>query len=99
MFGRNTSCALGVSNVDEISENAPRHVTPQQLKAPKGTRFVHAACGRGHSLLVGSGGELWTCGANAFGQVRFNTIFSIFIIFLMFCKVRTSNHSLGNPTI
>jgi alpha-tubulin suppressor-like RCC1 family protein len=68
MFGRNTSSALGVSGVAEVSENAPRHLTPQQLKAAKGTSFVHAACGRAHSLLVGSGGELWSVGANQFGQ-------------------------------
>ncbi|KAF8521621.1 regulator of chromosome condensation 1/beta-lactamase-inhibitor protein II [Hysterangium stoloniferum] len=68
MFGRNTASALGVPGVDEVSENAPRHLTPQQLKGAKGTTFVHAACGRAHSLLVGSGGELWSVGANQFGQ-------------------------------
>jgi alpha-tubulin suppressor-like RCC1 family protein len=69
LFGRNNNCALGVTGVDEVSENAPKHVTPNQLRAPKGTRFVHAACGRTHSLLVGSGGELWSVGWNNFGQV------------------------------
>lgn len=69
LFGRNTNSALGVVGVDEVSENAPRRVTPGQLKAAKGTRFVHAACGRTHSLLVGSGGELWSVGLNNFGQV------------------------------
>ena len=60
---------MGVVGVDEVSENAPRHLTPQHLKAAKGTKFVHAACGRGHSLLVGSGGELWSVGTDTLGQV------------------------------
>lgn len=70
LFGRNNYSALGVAGVDEVSENAPKHVIPTQIKAAKGTRFVHAACGRTHSLLVGSGGELWSAGLNNFGQVR-----------------------------
>ncbi|KAF8514474.1 RCC1/BLIP-II [Gautieria morchelliformis] len=73
LFGRNNNCALGVTGVDEVSENAPKHVTPNQLKAAKGTRFVHAACGRTHSLLVGSGGELWSAGLNNFGQCGHST--------------------------
>ncbi|KAF8584248.1 RCC1/BLIP-II [Ramaria rubella] len=69
LFGRNNNSALGVAGADEVSENAPKHVTPHQLKAAKGTKFVHAACGKTHSLLVGSGGELWSVGLNNFGQV------------------------------
>ena len=51
-------------------ENAPRRVVPQELGAPKSTRFVHAALGRNHTLLVGSEGQVWTAGANHAGQVR-----------------------------
>jgi alpha-tubulin suppressor-like RCC1 family protein len=32
------------------------------------TRFVHAACGRNHSILVGSEGQVWSTGANNLGQ-------------------------------
>jgi len=68
LFGRNDRGALGVAGVEVISENAPMRLTAQELGAPKGTRFVHAACGRNHTLLVGSGGQLWTAGANQLGQ-------------------------------
>jgi alpha-tubulin suppressor-like RCC1 family protein len=70
LFGRNGSAALGVSNVEYLSENAPRMVKPSELGASKGSRFVEAACGRNHTLLVGSDGSLWTAGANNLGQVR-----------------------------
>lgn len=68
LFGRNGSAALGIPNVEYLSENAPRMIRPSELGAPKGTRFVEAACGRNHTLLVGSDGSLWTAGANSLGQ-------------------------------
>ncbi|KAJ7623521.1 regulator of chromosome condensation 1/beta-lactamase-inhibitor protein II [Roridomyces roridus] len=69
LFGRNGSCALGVpSTVDSISENAPRKLTAQELGVPPQTKFVYAACGRNHTLLIGSDGTLWSAGANTFGQ-------------------------------
>ena len=68
MFGRNDKSCMGVSGVDAISENEPRRLTAQELGAPKGTRFVHAACGRNHTLLVGSDGQLWSAGQNHAGQ-------------------------------
>ncbi|KAI0741335.1 RCC1/BLIP-II [Daedaleopsis nitida] len=68
LFGRNDKSCLGVVDLDAISENEPRRVTPQELGAPKGTRFIQAACGRNHTLLVGSEGQLWTAGANHAGQ-------------------------------
>lgn len=69
LFGRNDRSALGVAGVEFISENAPMRLTAQELGAAKGTYFVHAACGRSHTLLVGSGGQLWSAGANPLGQV------------------------------
>lgn len=77
LFGRNERSALGVVGVESISENAPRRLTAQELGAPKGTRFVHAACGKNHTLLVGSGGQLWTAGANQAGQVSARVSFSL----------------------
>ncbi|KZT10189.1 RCC1/BLIP-II [Laetiporus sulphureus 93-53] len=68
LFGRNERAALGCTGMEYISENAPKRLTARELGAPKGTRFVHAACGRNHTLLVGSGGQLWTAGANNHGQ-------------------------------
>jgi alpha-tubulin suppressor-like RCC1 family protein len=69
MFGRNQFSALGVPSVDYISENAPRHLLATTLPgASPHTRFIHAACGRNHSLLVGSDGQLWTAGVNNLGQ-------------------------------
>ena len=51
-------------------------VSPSELGASKGSRFVEAACGRNHTLLVGSDGSLWTVGANNLGQVRVITTYS-----------------------
>ncbi|KAI8985752.1 regulator of chromosome condensation 1/beta-lactamase-inhibitor protein II [Trametes punicea] len=68
LFGRNDKSCLGVSGVDAISENSPRRLTAQDLGEAKGTRLVYAACGRNHTLLVGSEGQLWSAGANHAGQ-------------------------------
>ncbi|KAJ7132156.1 RCC1/BLIP-II [Mycena epipterygia] len=69
LFGRNGSCALGMPNtVDAISENAPRRLTASELGATATTKFVHAACGRNHTLLVGSDGQLWSAGINNLAQ-------------------------------
>jgi alpha-tubulin suppressor-like RCC1 family protein len=69
LFGRNQLAALGVPGVDTISENAPRELRARDLGAPPGTVFVSAACGRSHSVLVGSNGRVWTAGLNSLGQV------------------------------
>ncbi|KAF9060521.1 RCC1/BLIP-II [Rhodocollybia butyracea] len=74
LFGRNGSSCLGVSKdhtgkaVDAISENAPMKLSPVDLGAAKGTKFVSAACGRNHTILIGSDGQVWTAGANPLGQ-------------------------------
>ncbi|KZV87496.1 RCC1/BLIP-II protein [Exidia glandulosa HHB12029] len=70
LWGRNTSSALGVDGdtTDAIQCDAPRRVTASSLGAPKGTRFVHAAVGRYHTLLVGSNGRVWGAGLNNNGQ-------------------------------
>ncbi|KAF9563560.1 RCC1/BLIP-II [Agrocybe pediades] len=68
LFGRNGFSCLGVPEVDYVSENAPRLVKATDLGAPKGTKFVHAACGRNHTLLVGSDGSVWAAGQNNLGQ-------------------------------
>jgi hypothetical protein len=70
LFGRNQLAALGVPGVDAISENAPRRLQAADLGAPPGVVFVDAACGRSHSVLVGSNGRVWTAGLNTLGQVR-----------------------------
>ena len=70
LFGRNQLAALGVPSVDAISENAPHSVRATDLGAPPGTVFVNAACGRSHSILIGSNGRVWTAGLNSLGQVR-----------------------------
>lgn len=69
LFGRNGSSALGIADVEYISENAPFCLKPTDIGAPKGTKFVHAACGRNHTVLVGSDGSVWAAGANKDGQV------------------------------
>ncbi|KAJ7918807.1 regulator of chromosome condensation 1/beta-lactamase-inhibitor protein II [Mycena leptocephala] len=74
LFGRNGSCALGLPNtVDAISESAPRRLTASELGASATTKFVEAACGRNHTLLVGSDGQLWSAGINTLGQVCYTS--------------------------
>lgn len=69
MFGRNERASLGVAGREYISENAPLKLTAPVLHgASPRTRFVHAACGRNHSLLIGSEGQVWSAGANNLGQ-------------------------------
>ncbi|KAJ3997061.1 regulator of chromosome condensation 1/beta-lactamase-inhibitor protein II [Lentinula boryana] len=74
IFGRNGSCCLGVTKdasgkaIDAISENAPMKLNPVDFGCNHGTKFVDAACGRNHTLLVGSDGQVWTAGANPLGQ-------------------------------
>ncbi|BGP21475.1 regulatorof chromosome condensation family protein [Rhodotorula toruloides] len=43
----------------------PDSTCPPALKAQK---IVHAACGRGHTLLVTESGEVWSAGWNVVGQ-------------------------------
>jgi alpha-tubulin suppressor-like RCC1 family protein len=69
LFGRNGFACLGVPGVEFVSENAPHFVKPVDLGAPKDTKFVHAACGRNHTILVGSDGSVWAAGQNNLGQV------------------------------
>jgi alpha-tubulin suppressor-like RCC1 family protein len=78
MFGRNQPPALGVPGIDTISENAPRSLRATDLGAPPGTIFVNAACGRSHSILIGSNGRVWTAGLNTLGQVKKAVEFSPF---------------------
>ncbi|KAF8196812.1 regulator of chromosome condensation 1/beta-lactamase-inhibitor protein II [Mycena galopus ATCC 62051] len=69
LFGRNGSCALGEpSAIEAISENAPKRLVASQLGAAATAKFVHAACGRNHTLLVSSDGALWSAGINNLGQ-------------------------------
>jgi len=70
LFGRNTSSALGVVDTDYVSENAPICLKATDVGAQPGTKFVTAACGKNHTLLVGSDGSVWASGANQVGQVR-----------------------------
>ena len=72
MFGRNAPTAIGVCDEDQggvVPETSPRRVTAPMLGAPAKTTFVHAAVGRGHTLLVDSNGDVWSAGVNALGQV------------------------------
>lgn len=69
LFGRNGSSALGVVDAEYVSENAPLCLKPTDLGAAPGTKFVYAAGGRNHTLLVGSDGSVWAAGANSLGQV------------------------------
>lgn len=67
LFGRNGHGQLGTTGA-AVSENAPRRLTPGELGASPRARFIHAACGRHHTLLVADEGQVWAAGANTLGQ-------------------------------
>lgn len=72
LFGRNTSSCLGVpsSTTLAIPEQTPRRLRPFHCGASNNSvKFVNAACGRAHTLLIDNAGDLWTAGLNSLGQV------------------------------
>lgn len=71
LFGRNTASCLGTpASADAvISEQAPRAIRPAHVGAPNNTKFVSAACGRSHTLLITDTGEVYSAGNNTLGQV------------------------------
>ncbi|SJL16851.1 related to SRM1  len=67
LFGRNGSSCLGLGGgVDSVSEEEPLRITVEDLGGDG--KWVHAACGRNHTLLVASDGTVWTGGTNMLGQ-------------------------------
>ncbi|KAF8327774.1 regulator of chromosome condensation 1/beta-lactamase-inhibitor protein II [Cantharellus anzutake] len=71
LFGRNASSCLGLpSSTSAItSEQTPRRLRPVQCGASKNSiKFINAACGRAHTLLIDDAGDLWTAGINTLGQ-------------------------------
>jgi len=69
LWGRAASSALGLPGVTAVWESAPLKIRPKDLGLLDGVRFVHAATGRAHSLLVASDGSVWSAGLNTSGQV------------------------------
>jgi alpha-tubulin suppressor-like RCC1 family protein len=94
MFGRSAFSALGVPE-DAISENTPRRVLATDFGAEEGVGFVYAACGRSHSLLVGSDGQVWSAGANNLGQVSCVFWLVAFGCALLTALVRQCGHSVA----
>ncbi|KAG8808756.1 hypothetical protein FRC17_003795, partial [Serendipita sp. 399] len=60
--------ALGLPGTAAIWEDGPLKIRPIDLGAEQGVKFVHAATGRSHTLLVSSDGNVWTAGSNSSGQ-------------------------------
>jgi hypothetical protein len=73
LWGRASNAALGLPMVAAVWEESPLKISPQDLGATRGTKFVHAATGRSHTLLVGSDGSIWSAGGNSSGQVSSNS--------------------------
>lgn len=69
LWGRASNAALGLPTVAAVWEESPLKISPQDLGAAPGTKFIHAATGRSHTLLVGSDGTCWSAGGNSSGQV------------------------------
>ncbi|KAH7100483.1 RCC1/BLIP-II [Auriculariales sp. MPI-PUGE-AT-0066] len=75
LWGRNFTSSLGVSSEQTpvIDTARPARLMPSQLGAPRGTKFVHAAVGRGHTVLVASNGSAWASGTNTHSQCGRNS--------------------------
>jgi alpha-tubulin suppressor-like RCC1 family protein len=69
LWGRASSSALGLPNVAAVWEEVPVKIRPSDLGAQPGCKFIYAATGRAHTLLVGSDGTVWSAGINTNGQV------------------------------
>jgi hypothetical protein len=70
-IGRNTHSCFGVSADTKPSTKALEEYTvhARSLRgASRENRIVHAACGRGHTVLVGSDGKAWSAGLNTSAQ-------------------------------
>jgi hypothetical protein len=61
-FGRNELGQLG--HGDRMNRGAP---TP--VKALETVRITKAVAGKTHTLFLTSGGEVWACGSNKFGEL------------------------------
>ncbi|KAG7087027.1 hypothetical protein E1B28_013006 [Marasmius oreades] len=74
LFGRNQFGCLGVASgkYPYVSESAPLRLRVSDLsgggEGEGGNKFVHAAMGRNHTLLVDSSGVVYAAGANSLGQ-------------------------------
>ncbi|KAG8870194.1 hypothetical protein FRC20_000247 [Serendipita sp. 405] len=68
LWGRASNSALGLPTTAAIWEDGPLKIRPIDLGAEQGVKFVHAATGRSHTLLVSSDGNVWTAGSNSSGQ-------------------------------
>lgn len=68
LWGRASYSALGLPMTAAVWEESPLKIRPTDLGAQPGVKFVHAATGRAHTLLVASDGQVWSAGINTSGQ-------------------------------
>lgn len=71
LFGRNSPTVLGPTSLgtsEYITETQPKCISPQSLGAGPGVKFASAFLGKQTTFLVGSDGQLWSCGENKQGQ-------------------------------
>mmetsp|Transcript_2901 Transcript_2901/g.6754 ORF Transcript_2901/g.6754 Transcript_2901/m.6754 type:complete len:459 (-) Transcript_2901:95-1471(-) len=61
-FGRNQAGQLGVGDLGN-------RANPTLIKGLEHLNIVKAACGKTHTLFLSSGGEVWVCGSNKFGEL------------------------------
>ncbi len=74
LWGRAATSSLGLPGVTAVWESAPLKIRPKDLGLPDGVKFVHAATGRAHTLLVANDGSVWSAGLNTSGQVSQSSI-------------------------
>ncbi|XP_063237913.1 probable E3 ubiquitin-protein ligase HERC4 [Bacillus rossius redtenbacheri] len=66
-WGNSVNGELGLGGIEEEQIFSPR-----ELKFVKATEIKQVACGSHHTALLTSGGELYTCGNNDYGQLGHN---------------------------
>ena len=68
-FSFGISCARLVVPPRRILDDAAPVLTLHAAQALENVRVTKVACGKNHTLFLTSGGEVWGCGGNAFGQL------------------------------
>ncbi|XP_073978964.1 HECT and RLD domain containing E3 ubiquitin ligase 4 isoform X2 [Rhodnius prolixus] len=66
-WGNTANGELGLGGIEE------EHIlSPRELKFTHSTSIRTIACGKTHTLVVTSGGEVYSCGSNDFGELGHN---------------------------
>ena len=67
--------ALGLQAIRAVWEDRLLKIHPEDLGCTPGVKFISAAIGRAHTILVASNGACFSAGLNSSGQVSREAVF------------------------